>query len=80
MFVFVAPFSCGNMTVFLNTDIMGFDLAASGGATWSTCCTMCLNNIACRSFTLNIPASTCYLKTTPSNNGVYSATHMSAIY
>lgn len=68
------------MTVLLNTDIMGFDISAAGSQTWSSCCSLCLSTGACRSFTLNIPASTCYLKTTPTTNGTYSATHISAKY
>ncbi len=68
------------MTVMLNTDFLGFDIGNSGGVTWTGCCTLCLLNSTCQSFTYLIPASTCYLKTTPTYNGTYSTTHMSARY
>ncbi len=60
-------YSCGNMTIFFNTDFLGFDIGFAGGVTWATCCGLCL-------------ANACYLKTTPTYNGTYITTHMSARY
>ncbi|CAF1394922.1 unnamed protein product, partial [Adineta steineri] len=74
------PYSCGNMTILLNTDILGFDFASAGGLQWAACCALCLGNSTCQSFTLDIPSSACYLKTMPPNNGSYSITHISAKY
>ncbi|CAF3834103.1 unnamed protein product [Adineta steineri] len=74
------PYSCGNMTILLNTDILGFDFASTGSTQWTACCALCLGNSTCQSFTLDVPSSACYLKVTPTNNGSYSSTHMSAKY
>ncbi|CAF0987037.1 unnamed protein product [Adineta steineri] len=74
------PYSCGNMTILLNTDILGSDISSVGGTPWASCCELCLADSACESFTLAVPANTCYLKTTPTYNGTYSSTHMSARY
>lgn len=64
----------------LNTDYVGFDISSAGSATWSSCCALCLSTANCRSFTLNIPPRNCYLKTLPTNSGVFSSTHISARY
>ncbi len=73
-------YSCGNMTTWLDTEFVGFDIANVGGVSLVACCSLCLANPSCLCFTYLISTSTCYMKTTPTNNGSYSTTHISAKY